>query len=306
MFKSKLLYLFILSCLLLASRPLFSQEFPIAVGNDTADAFGAAFDGTNFLVSIQGDTTSPNSITAQLVSQSGSLIGSRISLGSQGAIPLAAFDGSNYLVAWTSSGTIFGQFLNPSGTLVGSKFTITSGSILPTSGPSWGTLVFGDTAYFVTFAKSDSLIYGQRVSKTGELAGSQVKISTNSAREAAAAFDGQDYLVVWVDHYSGRNVFGQLIDKSGNLVGSNFTIDGSNALSDNPVSVAFDGSKYFAAFHDEAANGRWNLYGRFVSTSGVVNSRRITISDSSKLPGLPNISFDGKNYMITWGQVLAH
>jgi hypothetical protein len=115
-------------------------------------------------------------------------------------------------------------------------------------------------------------------------------------------FDGTNYLMAWcegsgVDEY----IYGQLVSKGGTLVGSNFLIDGTPNKSDNPVSMAFDGSRYFVVFHDQAANDTgWNIYARFVTPSGEVASNRVIICDSSKSPSGPVIAFDGTNYLITW------
>jgi hypothetical protein len=91
---------------------------------------------------------------------------------------------------------------------------------------------------------------------------------------------------------------GQLISKSGVLVGSNFTIDGPYS-NDNPVSVAYDGSKYLVAYGDHTTiNGPLNIFARFVTTSGSVAIDRINISTKTSV--FPTIIFDGTNYFISW------
>ena len=116
-----------------------AQELPIAVGDDDTFCGGGAFDGTNYCVMIWGDNASPYSITAQLVSPTGSLVGSRISLGRTGSNPVVAFDGSNYLAVWSDVfprmasgdtngiGNLYGQFISPAGNLVGPSFTLVTG-----------------------------------------------------------------------------------------------------------------------------------------------------------------------------------
>ncbi len=59
----------------LVSVNVRAQEFPIAVGSDTAFASSIASDGVNYLIPILGDSSSPNAITAQLISYPGTLIG---------------------------------------------------------------------------------------------------------------------------------------------------------------------------------------------------------------------------------------
>lgn len=297
----------------------YAQEFPIAVGSDNTFGGGGAFDGTNFLITVLGDASNRYSITAQFVSTSGALVGSRFPFGQTGSSPMVAFDGTRFLVAWTDSfptfaggdtngiGDIHGQFLSTAGSLIGSPSLLASGVNIKW-GKGRGGLVFEDTTYFLTYLKGvdhhTDYLYGQRISKTGDLIGSPVQISSHYAREAAIAFDGTNYLVTWckVDHPNvDRDIYGQFVSKSGSLVGGNFLIDGTPNASDNPVSMTFDGSRYWVGFHDQAEDtlGRWNLYARFVSTTGVV-ADRFLICDSTKSPSFASAAFDGTNYLITW------
>lgn len=296
-----------------------AQEFPIAVGSDNTFGGGGAFDGTNFLFAVLGDAQNKYNITAQLVTGGGSLLGTRISLGQAGSTPLVAFDGTKYLMAWTDSfpsfaggdtngiGNIYGQFVSTTGSLIGSRFTFVTGVNIKFA-QGRGSIVFQDTAYFLTYLKGpdhhSQYVYGQRISRSGNLIGGPIQISSHYARESAVAFDGTNYLVAWcrVEHPNvDKDIYGQLVGKSGVLVGTNFMIDGSPNASDNPVSMTFDGSKYWVAFHEQAADAfdRWNIYARFVSTTGVV-APRFMVCDSTTYPTFASAAFDGTNYLITW------
>jgi hypothetical protein len=296
----------------------FAQEFPIAVGSDNTFGGGGSFDGTNYLIAILGDDLNQYDVTAQLISGTGGLSGARISLGRTGSSPMVAFDGTNYLVVWTDIfpsfgdgdtdgiGDIYGQFISTSGNLVGTSFTIITGANIK-FGKGRGGVTFQDTTYLLTFLKGGNhtdYLYGQRISKSGNSIGSPIQISSAYARECAIAFDGTNYLLAWckVDFPDvDKDIYGQYLSKSGALVGTNFLIDGGPYASDNPVSMIFDGTKYWVAFHEQAADstGRWNLYARFVSTSGAI-ADRFTVCDSSKNPTFAAAAFDGTNYLITW------
>ncbi|MGD1046555.1 MAG: T9SS type A sorting domain-containing protein [Bacteroidota bacterium] len=306
MIKHIYICLMIVTGFIFISATVTAQEFPIAAGRDSTFCGGAAFDGINYLVTLQGDTVNPNSITAQLVSASGSLVGSRISLGMSGGSPLAAFDGSNYLMAWyDNSNTVYGQFINTFGNLVGSHFVIANNATFGNGG--W-RLAFGDSAYMVVLTR-DTILYGQLVGKSGNLIGAAAQISANSAGDNAIAFDGTNFLVAWCDNSSNnrdalgrpKDIYGQFISKSGVLIGSNFLIDDGPYASDNPVTIAFDGSRYMVCFHDQAklVSHKWNLFARFVTPSGTV-AEKVTIRDSTYNPIFPAIAFDGTSYLITW------
>ncbi len=291
--------------ILLPALTVDAQEFPIAVGSDTAFAYVAACDGQNWLVPILGDSLNSNNIDAQFVSPSGSLLGTRISLGAQGVAPgaLARFDGVNYFLVWEDFSENFkGQFIDTQGNLVGTSFNIATG-LLPGKMDIYN-VAFGDTAYLAIFVKADSILYGQMVNKSGSLIGSQIQISNTPARETYIAYDGTNYLVVWVNENNDKDIYGQFIGKDGLLVGSNFVIDNDQNYSDNPISLAFDGARYLMAFHEAPTlDAPWTLIGYFITTAGTVEDT-IIICDSIKHPYIPSVAFDGKEYFITWSQLL--
>jgi len=278
-------------------------DFPIAVGDSSAISISGAYDGVNYLVGIEGSIVSENHITAQLVSPSGSLVGSRISVGRTGGAPYVAFDGTNYLMTWTDdehgidNANVYGQFVSVSGSLVGPAFPIVA-----LSGAEHARgITFGDTTYLLVYHVND-ILFGQRLSKAGNLIGGEVQISNTTAHDPGIAFDGINFLTAWCDDIDDCDIFGQFVSPSGVLVGTNFLIDGGPYRSDNPVSLAFNGLRYLVAFHDQANNidsTGWNLLGCFVTTTGVVEDK-FTICDSTKNPQFPMIAFDGASYLIAW------
>src|SRR5438552_3012092 len=75
--------------------------FPIANPAPGAMSLGAAFDGTNFAVGIQGDAKAHFDVGAQLVSPTGAKVGIPISTHRTGSTPVGAFGGGKYLIAWS-------------------------------------------------------------------------------------------------------------------------------------------------------------------------------------------------------------
>jgi hypothetical protein len=316
MFRKSLTILMITCCMSFMQTSVNAQEFPVAVGGDSTFAQGGAFDGTHYL---WGLVSNHNDLSAQFVGDGLSLYGPRFSLGVTGTGLSIAFDGTNYLAVWTDPfpffasgdtnaiGDLHGQFISTSGSLVGTPFTIVT-SVNIKFGQGRGGLIFTGTDYLLLYEKGGNHqdhLYGQLIDKSGGLVGSPTQISSGYAREMATGFDGTNYLMAWCEGSEVHEyIYGQFVSKQGALIGSDFLIDGSPNASDNPVSVAFDGSRYLVAFHDEAVYGAnssiWNLYGRFVSTSGTVAPNEITICDSSKSPFIPMLAFDGTNYLSTW------
>ena len=291
--------------------------FPIATNttnNMEQPPNSVAFDGTNYLVGFQIHLQ-PNTnsrVVAQLVSPTGTLIGSQINTGLNGDTPKAiGFDGTNYLMFWaynggSSNGQIFSQLISKSGSAIGSPFAVSQSTTVQ----ELDAVAFGGTNYLVTWSDKrrpgemgDRDIYARRVSRTGVPIGADFKISGLAGVESAVAFDGTNFLAVWRDDFNDNNIYGRLVNPSGGFVTSEFVIDGNSFNSDNPSAVIFDGINYVVAIHD-VVGGRdtetWDLFGRFVTTAGAVLTNRFTISAAPGSQRFPKLAFDGVNYLITW------
>jgi N-acetylneuraminic acid mutarotase len=284
-----------------------SDEFPIATTTGREEALSAAFDGTNYLVGIQGDATAHYNITAQLVSQSGALVGSRISTGRTGGDPLIAFDGTNYLLVWPDDATypndvIYGQFVSKSGTIVGSPFPIGQTIIKDI----WG-LAFGGGNYLVVYQGNSYALYGRTISTSGTV-GNEIAIGTAGGPSSglnSVAFDGTNFLMVWD---TNTTIKGRFIGTNGNLSGSEFTVRSKQKTQcDSPVNVAFDGTNYLVVWHDNIDpcgggyfNGTADLFGQIVTPSGSLSGGVINISVAPGDQILPSIAIDGTNYLVTW------
>jgi len=310
------------------SAPTVVTAFPIANTSGWEMSAGAAFDGTNFLVGIEGDATAAASITAQFVSKTGALVGSRISLGARGGAPQVGFDGTNYLLAWTEDASfstfISGQFVSKSGTLVGSGFTIATGTDMEMGFPG---VIFDGTNYFVAWRNNSTAddgdtadIFGQFITPSGAKLGSVIPISTaaHGQREPSIAFDGNNILAVWAD---GRNqsacyddscyesdVYGQFITKSsvsaaGTLSGSNFLINAGTLPRDNPTGIGFDGTNYLVTFTEQTAfdGPIWEAYGILVTKTGAtIGSKFVIGNTATSLKIFPEPTYLGAKYLVTW------
>ena len=140
------------------------------------------------------------------------------------------------------------------------------------------------------------------------------------------AFNGTNILIVWVD---GRNqsactttycvesdLYGQFVAKSssggaGALSGGNFLISASSLPHDGTgPSVAFDGTRYLAISSEETTlpdacpvgGCKWDIYGQFVTTAGVPDGSRITISNTPPSHFAPVIAWNANlsQYLVTW------
>jgi hypothetical protein len=286
------------------------NPFPVAATTGQEFAASAAFDGTNYLVGIQGDTSHRANITAQLVSPSGSLVGSRISVGRTGGLPLVAFDGANYLMIWfddaTSNGQLYGVFVSKAGSLVGTPFVIDPGPLSASRGI--GGIAFGGGKYLPVYYKADSvntgkdIVYGRLVSPSGAVE-NEIRISSGLGKQTEnnVAFDGTNFFVVWCDNASNNEVKGRLVNPSGTLE-TEMTVKASGLPNDNPLTVAFDGTNYLVVWTDQITTipNNWDVFGQLVTPAGALSGGRIPINTAQGPQFLPFIAFDGTNYLISW------
>ena len=220
------------------------SQITVGTGNDMR--LGSSincflFDGTNYFVVWQDNSTAGNADTSevfgQFISPSGALLGSPIQISTAPAVnPTLAFDGTNILVAWVDGrnqsacytdsdkvqhcyeSDIYGQFVTSSsagspGALLNGNFPINTSS-LPRNNPI--TAAFDGTNYLITFTEETTLqnacpstgckwnAYGQFVTTApGAPTGSKITISNTAPSHfpAGAVWVGNQYLATWTEHF---------------------------------------------------------------------------------------------------------
>jgi len=161
-------------------------------------------------------------------------------------------------------------------------------------------------------AQSRYNITAQLISQTG-ISGSRISLGQATTAPFPAglplvAFDGTNYLVVWMKEITSTNyeVYGQFIDTSGNLVESAFLIAFLIATTNptNPeeedklraLAIAFGGNTYLVTWVNNGA-----LIGRLIDKSGNLVGTEISINSSARENA---VAFDGTNYLVAWGNVI--
>jgi hypothetical protein len=287
----------------------FGSGFPIANTAYAEYSADVAFDGTNFLVSVQESHLPDPSITgAKLVSPAGVVLATVWA--PTGDAPNISFDGTNYLLVWadhSSGGTVrvHGLLVSKAGSAVGSPFFVSqSTTVSEVTG-----VAFDGTNYLVVWTDmrrvvdppepGDKDIYGRLVSTAGAPVASDFKISGVSGVSASVAFAAPNYLVAWTEDVANLEVHARLVTPAGVLQGE-FTVNGSAYATDNLVKVATDGTNFLVVWSDEVSTDNWELFGQLVSPSATLVGSVITIA---AIPGpqlAPYIAFDGVNFLVTW------
>jgi len=154
-------------------------------------------------------------------------------------------------------------------------------------------------------AQSRYNITAQLISQTG-ISGSRISLGQATTAPFPAglplvAFDGTNYLVVWMEEITSTNyeVYGQFIDTSGNLVETAFLIATTNAKEEDNLrapAIAFGGNTYLVTWVNNGA-----LIGRLIDKSGNLVGTEISINSSARENA---VAFDGTNYLVAWGNVI--
>ena len=221
--------------------------------------------------------------------------------------PATASDGTNSLVVWSDrrSGINYDIY--------GSRVSST-GSVLDPAGIPISTAAgdqiepaaaFDGTNYLVVWQDSRSgfsSIYGTRITPGGSMLGPGSnpisKVPGEIATTPAVAFDGTNYLVVWVQN---AQIWGNLVSTNGLPLSSvGFAISGSEASQLTPA-VSFDGSNFLVAWTDYRNGAHPDIYGARVSpTGGLFDTADFAISNGPSDDAEPAMSFDGTNFFVVW------
>lgn len=263
-----------------------------------------AFDGTNYLVmwgpNVRAARVRPDGV---VLDPSGILLG----YGSEYAYPQAVFDGADFFVVWSAPPYIRGcritpegQVLDPYPVTVSRRADLDARCSIAWAG-SEGLVVWTDSG---TNHQSD--IRASRVTRSGAVRDSQgLPISTapGNQESPSAAFDGNNYLVVWHDYRNGTasDIYGARVDTSGVILDTvGFTISRGPSYEYNPALV-FGDSWYLVTWEDTRVDPARDIYcARVTPDATVLDSAGVIVSNAPSYQALPRVAFDGANFMLDW------
>ncbi len=164
----------------------------------------------------------------------------------------------------------------------------------------------GQDGYFAVWqdkrSGADMDIFGSRISTTGEVLdkmGISISTAAGNQTDPAVAWNGRQYLVVWMDRgtpdshiYCARlQPDGQVLDKQGILLSGT---TGRQAFPD----VASDGSSWLVVWQHQST-GSSDIYGCKVGGDGVV-SRVYSIATGAGDEDQPAVAWNGSSYLVAW------
>ncbi len=148
-------------------------------------------------------------------------------------------------------------------------------------------------------------IYGARITKEGAvLDKDEIPICTaaNDQMFPSAAWDGENFLVVWQDKRSGKrwDIYGARVGIDGTVLdpdGIPIVVGRYDQVS---PTLSFDGENYLVVWQGKRTPKIWNVYFTRVSRNGEVIDNPVPVCPSLKNQASPAVAFDGQNYFIVW------
>jgi hypothetical protein len=244
-----------------------------------------AYDGTNYLVVWEDTRSSPTSdIYGARVSPSGAVLdpnglGLCLRFSSQEQ-PAVAYDGTNYLVVWADSGTsnprdIYGTRVSRAGAVLDPAFLEINANAADQAAPA---LAFDGSNYLVVWSdwrnNATSDIYGTRVTRAGavlEANGTQIGGGPEAQADAAVAFDGTNYLVVWSDYqlFPSSNLFARRVRTAGAPLDLAAITVSAASGNQQQASVVYNGTDFTVAWQDSRSGTDLDIYGGRITRAGV-------------------------------------
>ncbi len=286
-------------------------------GTDHARTPVVSFGGGTYLVAWRAeDEDTGEQIRGSLVSVAGVVNPASISISQvlgEALAPAVASNGTEFLVAWGEGDaddvvdlvgarvTAAGAVLDPSGLPLAADI----GLAFDLNDPP--TLLFASGGYLLAWADEESFdsdfdIRGVLLSAAGVPAGANFLISRSVAAQtdAAVAFDGTNYLVVWVDQSQGDIYASRVTPDGTKLDGTGFAVSSASYVDTNPT-VSFNGTDYFVAWEDRRNDGDLDIYGARVTTAGsVLDPAGVAISTASGSQANPAVAQSGSEFVVVW------
>ncbi len=215
-------------------------------------------------------------------------------------------DDDQYLVVWRddrgNDADIYGQILSSGGIPQGNNFVI-AGATNEQSDPH---VAYNSTDhnYMVVWRdKRDGAnydAYGQVISYTGVLSGSNFAINTDGDDQKPSDLiydpNANHYLTVWVDAGDDR-VEGQLLSPAGGLIGSNaFTV--TNAGGDRPRAAYNSNRHSYVVVYEQGDD----IYGQAVAGDGSLSGSAFPVCNDSAEQATLDLEFNSTTheYLVVW------
>jgi hypothetical protein len=276
------------------------------------------FDGTNYLVVWTDERGDDADIYGARVTPGGTVVDTSgiplVAVPAYQSAPAVAYDGTDVLLVWADTrndvlGDIYAARVTSEGAVLDSAgFAISAASNLQGS-PG---IAFGRDEALVVWQDMrggiDVDVYGSRITSAGEVldpSGVEISAIANNQWFPKVAFDGTNYLVVWVDAAGHANIFGGRVGTDGSLLdpqGFMISLDGEYEAS---PAVAFNGTHNVVAWYDlHPGAGGYDIYAARVNGEGVLlDPRSIALSTSAIPQRRPKAASGEAEFLVVWDEI---
>ncbi|HEX8171745.1 MAG TPA: hypothetical protein VF824_14505 [Thermoanaerobaculia bacterium] len=227
--------------------------------------------------------------------------------------PVAAFDGTQYVVAWYEANDGFHafvvvRFVSRDGVLAPESIRIETPFALTVFGARPVSLAPDDRGTLVVW--SDSGVMAVHIPRGGaSYEGAPVQVSSRPGAEVVAAWNGREYLVVttdgapvgepWIRLRRSVRVLGTRVSAALTPLDPEPFVIGDHALrlADGAPDVASDGRDWLVVWHDYQPD-RWSIDARRVFADGTMSGD----ANGTRLAAgiLPSVVWNGSSYTIAW------
>jgi VCBS repeat-containing protein len=265
---------------------LDASGLPISTADGHQRNPALVFNGSTYLVTWEDTRSDPTGdIYGARVNPAGTVLdASGLALCARAGVqqsPAVSRDSTNFLLVWEEGGTstsrdIYGTRISPSGAVLDPLFIAINTNTSEQTSP---VVAFDGTNYLVAWSdyrnNGASDVYGARVSQAGavlDAAGLQLAGGTDAQTEAALAFNGANYLLVWSDYRLAphSNLFARRVRPAGTLLDATPITVSAAAGHQQQASVTFNASDFFISWQDGRGGTDLDIYGGRITPTGVV------------------------------------
>jgi hypothetical protein len=284
----------------------------IAPGGDYLVPGGIASDGTDYLATWfewTGDDSTSKTLATRVTSagvadpagiEVGPMVGGNLS-----QVADVASDGTDYMTVFGDD-DIVSRAVQADGTPVGVQEVVA----LSAATQATGDLAAGSDGYLAVWQETrggdPAAVMAGRLATDGTAldgAGIAVSSSIQSEITPSVAWNGTNYLVVWIDYRYGigsaPDLVGVRLDADGTVLDlAPIEIDvGSDQIHQGQIDVASDGTDFLVVW---SAGSNSDVYARVVESDGTVPEPRLTIAADAGNQTSPTVAASGSRYLVAW------
>jgi hypothetical protein len=224
--------------------------------------------------------------------------------------PVVGWNGTNYLVVWQSSRKdpsnydVYGARVSPEGKVLDPHgFAISTAP----SNQIFLDLAWGKGEYLAVWQDLRSHqrweIYGARFRPDGTILDSEgipVAVGKRNARHPQVAWDGNNFLVVWMEENEGRgwDIAGVRVSPEGKLLDNERILIAQAPGDQASPALAWGKDRYLVVWMEGGG-----ISGACVDPSGkVLDPTGIVLSRSSHDAGYPAVAWGEGQFVVVWGE----